>query len=347
MAKGQTSMKREKLTALIAAGNEVQQNHKNAVQRMSSSGIVYVGGVGKGTEGFDKWIGDVKTASARYFSDHPLSEDLSTALFHKRYKEVMGLLESMGNDEEYLCAETYKASAQRDNQPLASGLPKNSHELLIALVESNNPANLLSEKFKQLSLREDDELRSILRELKEEGFIERIKWADNLPFFVSLNNKARTYASNSKLGNADTVAGFIKVTPVAINNNRITIDIRPEIYEHIRSYLQNEDYFHAVEESFKLVRELLRKLTDSVQAHKAFAEENYSKVFGHSPSSEQEKDFFEGVKYLNMAIQKFRNEKAHTPANPLDQNLALHYVILASLAYDLISREGIEGSDAV
>jgi hypothetical protein len=39
-----------------------------------------------------------------------------------------------------------------------------------------------------------------------------------------------------------------------------------------------------------------------------------------------------------MAIQKLRNEKAHTPANKIDKNLAIHYIVLASLAYDLISR---------
>ena len=39
-----------------------------------------------------------------------------------------------------------------------------------------------------------------------------------------------------------------------------------------------------------------------------------------------------------MAIQFFRNEKAHTPAYEIDKNLAIHYIVLASLAYDLISR---------
>ena len=39
-----------------------------------------------------------------------------------------------------------------------------------------------------------------------------------------------------------------------------------------------------------------------------------------------------------MAIQMFRNEKAHTLAKQLDRNLAIHYISLASLAYELISR---------
>ena len=37
-----------------------------------------------------------------------------------------------------------------------------------------------------------------------------------------------------------------------------------------------------------------------------------------------------------MAIQNLRNEKVHKPAEEMDKNLALHYIVLASLAYDLI-----------
>ena len=62
------------------------------------------------------------------------------------------------------------------------------------------------------------------------------------------------------------------------------------------------------------------------------------RIFGHEPVDEVEKDFFEGIKFLNMAIQKFRNEKAHDLAKSLDRNIAIHYLALASLAYDLITR---------
>ncbi len=41
---------------------------------------------------------------------------------------------------------------------------------------------------------------------------------------------------------------------------------------------------------------------------------------------------------MNMAIQKFRNEKAHDIAKPLNKNIAIHYLALTSLAYDLITR---------
>ena len=52
-----------------------------------------------------------------------------------------------------------------------------------------------------------------------------------------------------------------------------------------------------------------------------------------------ERDFCEGVKFLHMSIQFLRNKKAHTPARELDKNLAIHYISLSSLAYDLITRK--------
>lgn len=127
-------------------------------------------------------------------------------------------------------------------------------------------------------------------------------------------------------------------TEATVKDNKIEIVIHEDIYDHIGKYLATEDYFHAVEESYKLVRERLREITGKEKATDAFAASNVEKLFGHQPANEAEKDFFEGVKFLNMAIQFLRNEKAHTTATPLERNLAIHYISLASLAYDLITR---------
>lgn len=129
-----------------------------------------------------------------------------------------------------------------------------------------------------------------------------------------------------------------KVMIKEFENNGLAITIRSEIYEHIKVYWSNKDYYHSVEESYKIVRQKLKTLTGEEQAYKAFCDENFKKIFGHTPQNDTGKDFFEGIKILNMAIQRFRNEKAHTPAKPLDRNLAIHYISLASLAYELISR---------
>ncbi|MDR7381723.1 TIGR02391 family protein [Promicromonospora iranensis] len=133
-------------------------------------------------------------------------------------------------------------------------------------------------------------------------------------------------------------------TPVAITTeatvtkNKIEIEIHEDIYGHIKRYLDTEDYFHAVEESYKVVREKLREITGSEKATDAVRQANFEKLFGHQPANDAESDFFDGVKYLNMAIQFLRNEKAHTLATAVEPNLAIHYISLASLAYDLITR---------
>ena len=63
----------------------------------------------------------------------------------------------------------------------------------------------------------------------------------------------------------EKIANKLQMYPskkVEVNNNMInniedaevTINIRPEIYEHIKRYLATQDYYHAVEESYKIVR---------------------------------------------------------------------------------------------
>ncbi len=126
--------------------------------------------------------------------------------------------------------------------------------------------------------------------------------------------------------------------PVVSSDKELSIIIKPAIYNHVRKFLDVEDYFHALEESYKIVRKRLRDITGSERATDAFAEKNFPIIFGHSPKDEVERDFFSGIKFLHMALQCFRNEKAHDLAKQIDKNIAIHYLAVASLAYDLITR---------
>lgn len=143
---------------------------------------------------------------------------------------------------------------------------------------------------------------------------------------------------------SSTSAPVAFTTEATVSASRIAIEIHEDLYGHIGQYLANGDYFHAVEESYKLVREKLREITGSEKASDVFNnsaanERHYKELFGkQKPSSAAEADFFRGIGYLHLGVQHLRNEKAHTPATPLDPNLAIHYVALASLAYDLITR---------
>ena len=135
-----------------------------------------------------------------------------------------------------------------------------------------------------------------------------------------------------------------QITAASINNNQINLEIRPEIYEHIKRYLDTEDYFHAVDEAYKIVRDKLKKLTEKEKATDVFGDNalnrNYHNQLFGSVAEERtvEGNFHRGTGYLHLAVQFLRNEKAHSLATDLDKNLAIHYLSLASLAYDLISR---------
>jgi uncharacterized protein (TIGR02391 family) len=131
-------------------------------------------------------------------------------------------------------------------------------------------------------------------------------------------------------------------TNASFTDNKISILLQEEVFNHVNSYLKSEHYFSAVEESYKIVRHKLKEVTGKEKATEAFAEANLEKIFGHKPQNEAEKDFFEGVKFLHMSIQFLRNEKSHTPAKEMDKNLAIHYIVLASLAYDLINRKNYD-----
>lgn len=122
-------------------------------------------------------------------------------------------------------------------------------------------------------------------------------------------------------------------------NGNISITLQKDVFDHVQKLLNDGHYFNAVEEAYKIVRKKLKDITGKEKATDAFSNANYEKIFGHQPNDDVEKDFFEGVKFLHMSIQFLRNEKAHTPASDLDKNLAIHYISLASLAYDLITRK--------
>jgi uncharacterized protein (TIGR02391 family) len=128
------------------------------------------------------------------------------------------------------------------------------------------------------------------------------------------------------------------VSEANFSDNTISIILQKEVFDHVKTLLNSGHYFNAVEESYKIVRAKLKSITGKEKAHEGFKEDNFEIIFGHKPQNDTEKDFFEGVKFLHMAIQNLRNEKAHTPAKELDKNLAIHYIVLASLAYDLINR---------
>ena len=103
-------------------------------------------------------------------------------------------------------------------------LPSNSEQLLVELVQAENPTQVLCNRFERASQKEGDELRGILRELRLYGYID-IKWADNLPYFVILNNSAKTYNEEIKKYESHNTTKTIqagKVNPIIFISHRST-----------------------------------------------------------------------------------------------------------------------------
>lgn len=71
-------------------------------------------------------------------------------------------------------------------------LPSNSKALLDALVNADNPTQELCERWDSAIGAEMDELKGIISELRQRGYL-NVQYADNKPYRVSLTNSARTY----------------------------------------------------------------------------------------------------------------------------------------------------------
>lgn len=175
-----------------------------------------------------------------------------------------------------------------------------------------------------LKLIEYIESQILIDNLKREDFsADRIKFSKEIAEKL-LGKKIEAKESKSK---------------ATFKNGNISITLQKDVFDHVQKLLNSGHFFNAVEEAYKIVRKKLKDITGKEKATDAFSNSNYEKIFGRQPVDEVEKDFFEGVKFLHMSIQFLRNEKAHTPASDLNKNLAIHYISLASLAYDLITRK--------
>lgn len=87
------------------------------------------------------------------------------------------------------CLAKYK---KRGDKMAFQKLPSNSKALLDALVNADNPTQELCERWDSATGAEMDELKGIISELRQLGYL-NVQYADNKPYRVSLTNSARTY----------------------------------------------------------------------------------------------------------------------------------------------------------
>jgi uncharacterized protein (TIGR02391 family) len=113
--------------------------------------------------------------------------------------------------------------------------------------------------------------------------------------------------------------------------------LHPAILEKCRALYETGAYSEAVEKGFKVVRDKLRALTTYETGSDAFGK-GHLYVNG-SAASHVDDDFQNGVKFLTMAIDRFRNEKSHTADGNIDDPVrAYEYLRLSSLASHLLDQ---------
>ena len=111
--------------------------------------------------------------------------------------------------------------------------------------------------------------------------------------------------------------------------------LHPGIYSGCRKLYESKDYGEAVEKSFKIVRDRLRSLTGYETGSNAFGRTQLH--IDGAAAAHVDNDFQNGVKFLTMAIDSFRNEKSHTAdGNINDPIRAYEYLRLSSLAMHLL-----------
>ncbi|BCX16112.1 MAG: hypothetical protein KatS3mg098_341 [Candidatus Parcubacteria bacterium] len=112
-------------------------------------------------------------------------------------------------------------------------------------------------------------------------------------------------------------------------------NLHQEIYNKCFDLYQKGAYAEAVEKSFKVVRDRLRKLTGYETGSEAFGKGKLHIKGAAAQNVDQ--DFNDAVKFLTMAIDRFRNEKSHTSDAKIDDPVrAYEYLRLSSLAMNLL-----------
>jgi uncharacterized protein (TIGR02391 family) len=113
--------------------------------------------------------------------------------------------------------------------------------------------------------------------------------------------------------------------------------LHPTMLEKCGTLYQKKEYAESVEKSFKVVRDRLRELTGFETGSEAFGRSRLH-IKG-AAANNVDMDFNEGVKFLTMAIDRFRNEKSHTSnAKISNSTRSYEYLRLSSLAMNLLDQ---------
>lgn len=181
-----------------------------------------------------------------------------------------------------------------------------------------------------------DERITILKKLEnEENAIKNVRFPDN--FHGSVYLKIGDMYFNVYKQYEDE---YVKMSKEYQEQGKATGDLsllHPDVFNKCQSLFQKAEYPEAVEKSFKVVRDKLRTLTTHETGSEAFGKGNLH-IKGAAAQNVDD-DFNAGVKFLTMAIDRFRNEKSHTSDAKIDDpQRAYEYLTLSSLAMNLLDQ---------
>ena len=206
-----------------------------------------------------------------------------------------------------------------------------------------------------------DRLLSYLKQSiseKEEEKFEKIKYPKsiitrNTDPFTNFDSEVEAYDSylayliKDLESKPDYWLSIIKSSKIKIQdkeqNKKRTQDLsnlHQDIYSKCHELYEKGAYPEAVEKGFKVVRDKLRKLTGYETGSEAFGKGKLH-IKG-AAANHVDSDFNEGVKFLTMAIDRFKNEKSHTSDAQIDDpTRAYEYLSICSLAMRLLDKAEI------
>jgi uncharacterized protein (TIGR02391 family) len=169
----------------------------------------------------------------------------------------------------------------------------------------------------------EEHLNRVWNWIERRGFIESAPGVNGRNGWRMLTDEGRAIAEGANLD----VVRIRQEFPRAI--------LHAAILAKCEGQFMSGYYADAVERSFKVVRDRLRELTGQEKGADAFGK---TKLFINGAIAPHvEGDFNKGVQFLTMAIDMFRNEKAHTSETGVNEpTKALQYLTLSSLAMRLL-----------
>ncbi|MBU1165277.1 TIGR02391 family protein [Patescibacteria group bacterium] len=159
-------------------------------------------------------------------------------------------------------------------------------------------------------------------------------WGENL-VIIQINDDFDDYVERIRKEFHDINNQIGREKPNQSLNTEDTNTLHPDIISKCEVLYSKGLFAEAVEKSFKVVRDKLRQITGYETGSDAFGKTNIHIV--GAAAENVDKDFNEGVKFLCMSIDKFRNEKSHTSDGDIDDLVrAYEYLRLSSLALHLL-----------